>query len=89
MSYPIYERPSNPSPALATVFAWVDACIAWDADAISATLSDEEYEHVVLPASMNMPPSTSKAAWLASFKGFVQPAFEKWEVRTNRSACNV
>ncbi|KAH7102211.1 hypothetical protein BKA62DRAFT_829563 [Auriculariales sp. MPI-PUGE-AT-0066] len=79
-SYPIYTPSLNPSPAVKTVLAWVAGCQAWDVDAIAVTMSDQSYTHEVLPATMNLPKSTSKATWLGGFKQFIHPMFTKWDI---------
>ena len=62
-----YSVPENPSPQLQPILEWVNACNALDVDRIAATMSDETYEHVVLPASIGFPPRPTKKAWLDAF----------------------
>lgn len=76
-----YVPPTNPSPELQTVLAWIDATNTWpwDVSAFAAQISDDEYHHTVLPSSLGAPEIKSKAEWVAGFeKGFL-PLFESFE----------
>lgn len=78
-SLPPCPIPSNPSPQLRTVLAWVSGFNAWDADLIAAQLSAERYEHHILPASLKQPVTKGKEAYVEYLRGMV-PMFREFKV---------
>ncbi|EJD41680.1 hypothetical protein AURDEDRAFT_126986 [Auricularia subglabra TFB-10046 SS5] len=61
--------PSNPSAQLLPVLDWIIGCEEISLDRFNGALSDVDYEHLIVPASLNIPPSRSKQAWLDWFSG--------------------
>ncbi|KZV99346.1 hypothetical protein EXIGLDRAFT_746144 [Exidia glandulosa HHB12029] len=78
-------HPTNPSPELRTVLAWIEATNTWpwDVSAFAAQISDDEYHHTVLPASLGAQEIKSKEEWVAGFeKGFL-PLFDSFELKVH------
>ncbi|KZV99351.1 hypothetical protein EXIGLDRAFT_831491 [Exidia glandulosa HHB12029] len=78
-----YVPPANPSPELRAVLAWIDACNKWEVSAFAAQMSDDEYHHAVLPSSLGVPESKTKAEWLAPFETRFHPLFDSFEASSS------
>jgi len=75
--------PENPSPQVVAVLQWIAAFNRWDMRAVADTLSDEGYEHIILPLSLKVP-SRNKQQWLDNFEREYKPMFTNFAVTVHQ-----
>jgi molybdopterin biosynthesis enzyme len=76
---PACAIPVNPSPQLRTALAWIEGFNTWNIDLIAEQLSSEQYEHRILPASLNQP-VRNKEQYVQYFRGVMLPMFKEFKV---------